>query len=353
MKFSNNFTFKKKLSNIFQKYRFFYIFIIIGFASLIIEFIVYNILINFNLNSDASSFLGLIIGVIFAFYLNFFFNFEIHKSKITKAFTIFVIICFFSWSFQKFLSIYIVVDNISYELKRLTTSGLFFIIAYYLHRNFSFREFKRVGVAFYLAKSLKLKKIFNIIGDNTNFIHVDIVDKSFSKSKVINKIHMLEEIKNIWPKQEIHTHIMSKKPTKWIRQIISHSDLILVQWETNENLNKIRKSIISKNKKFGVAITLKTSPKKILPILKKASALLILSIDKPGFSGQNFNYKAFEYIEFFNNLSFRNKFRICVDGGVNKNIVKILNVDDVVSNSSILDSDDPLNEIASLQSVEY
>ena len=74
MKFSNNFTFKKKLSNIFQKYRFFYIFIIIGFASLIIEFFVYNILINFNLNSDASSFLGLIIGVIFAFYLNRFYG---------------------------------------------------------------------------------------------------------------------------------------------------------------------------------------------------------------------------------------------------------------------------------------
>ena len=87
--------------------------------------------------------------------------------------------------------------------------------------------------------------------------------------------------------------------------------------------------------------------------MKKSSSLLILSVDNPGFSGQNFNSKAFKYIDFFNDLKFRSKFRICIDGGVNKNIVKILDVDDVVSNSSILDSNDPINEIANLKSVDY
>ena len=80
---------KNIISNFFQKYRFFYIFIIIGFTSLIIEFFIYNILSTLKFNSDASSFIGLIVGIIFAFYLNFFFNFEIHKSKITKAFIVF------------------------------------------------------------------------------------------------------------------------------------------------------------------------------------------------------------------------------------------------------------------------
>ena len=93
--------------------------------------------------------------------------------------------------------------------------------------------------------------------------------------------------------------------------------------------------------------------KKIIPLLKKSSALLILSVDRPGFSGQNFNFKAFNYIDFFNNLDFRQKFRICIDGGVNKNIVKILDVDDVVSNSSILGSLDPAGEITKFQSVDY
>ena len=73
-------------------------------------------------------------------------------------------------------------------------------------------------------------------------------------------------------------------------------------------------------------------------------------MDDPGFSGQKFNFNTFDYIEFFNKLNFRDKFRICVDGGVDKNIVKILDVDDIVSNSSILGSKDPINEIMKFQS---
>ena len=184
---------------------------------------------------------------------------------------------------------------------------------------------------------------------NPNFIHIDIVDKSFSKSKVKNNIPMLEKVKKIWPNHEIHAHIMSKKPSKWVSKIINYSDVIFVHWESNENLYKLRNEIISGNKKFGIAITLKTNPKKIIPILKKSSALLILSVDNPGFSGQRFNFNAFDYIKFFNKVNFRDRFRICIDGGVNKNIVRTLNVDDVVSNSSILGSEDPIDEIENLQ----
>jgi pentose-5-phosphate-3-epimerase len=146
---------------------------------------------------------------------------------------------------------------------------------------------------------------------------------------------------------------MSKKPSKWIKHVIDYSDIIYLHWEIIENLENLRKLILSHNKKFGLAITIKTPPKKILKILKKSSALLILSIDNPGFSGQKFNLKTFDYIEFFNGISFRNKFKICIDGGVDKNILKILNVDDVVSNSSILRSNTPAAEIVKFQSTKY
>ena len=146
---------------------------------------------------------------------------------------------------------------------------------------------------------------------------------------------------------------MSKKPSKILKQVIDYSDTIFIHWEITENLNKLRKQIEAKNKKFGIAITLKTPPKKIIGILKKSSNLLILSIDDPGFSGQRFNLKAFKYIEYFNQVAFRSKFRICVDGGVDENIIKILNVDDVVSNSAILKSNNPAGEILKFQSTKY
>ena len=350
---------KKKNSKIFlfvdllKDLKFFNIFVIIGFFSILLELITFNFLEYFDINPKLADLFALIVGIFFAFYFNFFYNFQIHKSKIIKAFTFFFLISFFSWSFQKGFSHYFIYENLSYEITRLITSGSFFIIGYFLHRQFSFSDFKKVGIAFYLDKKLDLKKIFSIIGNNSNFIHIDIVDKSFSKNKLVNDISVLKEVKKIWPNHEIQTHIMSKKPSTILKKIIEYSDTIFIHWEINENLDKLRKEIELNNKKFGVAITLKTPPKKVLNILKKASNLLILSVDDPGFSGQKFNFKAFDYIEYFNDVNFRKKFRICVDGGVDKNIVKILNVDDVVSNSAILSSRNPAGEIVKFQSTIY
>ena len=336
-----------------KKFKFFYFFVLIGFSSIILELFVYNFFNFLEINKYLSDLLALLSGIIFAFYFNFFYNFEIHKSKFKRALILFFIISCFSWVFQKIVSYYFVVDNISYEATRIITSGTFFIIGYLLHRKFSFRDFKKVGVAFYLNKSLNLKKVFKMIGNNLDFIHIDLVDSSFSKNKLKNDITILKKIKNLWPEHVIQTHIMSKRPTKWIKEVIEYSDILYIHCEIKENLSIIRKLVLSHGKKFGVAITLKTPPKKILKILKKSSNLLILSIDDPGFSGQRFNFKAFDYVEFFNNLNFRNQFRICVDGGVDKNIIKILNTDDVVSNSAILGSNNPSDEIAKFQSTKY
>jgi len=347
-------TMKRSNIQIFiKKFKFFNIFIIIGFLSILLELFTYNFFYIFKINQDLSDFFALLVGICFAFYFNFFYNFEVHKSKIIKAFIFFFSISFFSWSFQKIISYYFILENLSYELTRLITSGSFFIIGYFLHRQFSFSDFKKIGIAFYLNKKLNLKKIFATIGNNSNFIHIDIVEKSFSKNKLKNDISVLSEIKKTWPNHEIQTHIMSKKPSKILKDIIEYSDIIFIHYEINENLYELRKKIEAQNKKFGIAITLKTPPKKILNVLKKTSNLLILSVDDPGFSGQKFNFKTFDYIEYFNDIDFRKKFRICVDGGVDKNIIKILKVDDVVSNSAIISSRNPAKEILKFQSAKY
>ena len=135
---------KKNLNNFFFVNKYFNIFIIIGFLSIILELVTLNFLKFINFNQTFSNLVSLLAGITFAFYLNFFYNFQIHKSKIIKAFLFFFIISFFSWSFQKLLSQYFVIDILSYEFKRLTFSGAFFIIGYLLHRKFSFSEFKKI-----------------------------------------------------------------------------------------------------------------------------------------------------------------------------------------------------------------
>ena len=94
--------------------------------------------------------------------------------------------------------------------------------------------------------------------------------------------------------------------------------------------------------------------KQLIETLTLNKKLLKSGLQINSFGNASIRYnKAFDYVEFFNDLNFRNQFRICVDGGVDKNIIKILNVDDVVSNSAILSSNNPAEEIVKFQSTKY
>ena len=58
-----------------------------------------------------------------------------------------------------------------------------------------------------------------------------------------------------------------------------------------------------------------------------------------------------ERIKQLNNLSFRKQFSLCVDGGVNENIVNILDAENIVSGSSVLKNKDPKRQIMRLQTI--
>ena len=81
---------------------------------------------------------------------------------------------------------------------------------------------------------------------------------------------------------------------------------------------------------------------------------MLLTIPKPGFSGQKFDATALPILMKLNNHKYRSKFKICVDGGVNDSTVKFLNVESVVSGSYILAAPNPIKNIMHLQtSGEY
>ena len=56
-------------------------------------------------------------------------------------------------------------------------SGSCFIIFYFLHKKFSFKDYVKVGVAIYANGVEDINKIYEKIGPYPDFIHVDIVDK--------------------------------------------------------------------------------------------------------------------------------------------------------------------------------
>lgn len=347
---------KFNINFLLYKYKYLYKYIYIGLVSVLIELLILNFLVSkYQISFFIADITGLITGILFAFILNFYLNFKLRFNlyHVQRTFLFFLSISIFSWLSQKLIQTYLINFSNSYELNRLISSGVFFLVAYYLHRRITFKNYKKIGFALYLNKEINYKEIFKKVSNCPDFIHLDVVDNSFIHNTNKSDFNQFNKIKKYWPNLEIQSHIMSKKPSKYIEFLSKVSSIIYIHYEIDEDLNKVRKQIKKKGIKFGIAITLKTNPKNILNIIKKSDGILLLSINKPGFTGQEFQTKAFEYINYINKLQFKKNLILCVDGGINEQNNKIIDSDYIVSNSSILKSINPKQQIFKFKSNSY
>ena len=75
----------------------------------------------------------------------------------------------------------------------------------------------------------------------------DVVDETMKKDADLIDFSKLEEINSFWPKKEIHTHVMSKKPKHRIDKVLKFSKIIYFHYEIDEKIEDI-KDDIAKNK---------------------------------------------------------------------------------------------------------
>jgi len=339
----------KILHEVWYRFRFFALYIIIGIFSLLLEVVVRSQLLSTGLHMYLATSCSLTLGILFAFFGNTYFNFQIPPARRNRALIFFFAISLFSGATQWGISQIVDLNALSYEKGRFLISGSFFIIAYLLHRRFSFQDLKRVGVAIYANGVENLNSIHERIGQYPNFIHVDIVDKTFASDTEKIKAYRMETIRAFWPNREIHTHIMSRTPSKWISEVLPYSDLIYVHWECDEPIEHVLQSIRSENVRTGIAFTMKTDPSEAQSVLPQVDSILLLTISQPGQSGQEFDATGLERIQQLNKAAYRNQLRICIDGGVDEKIAPLLQVEDVVSGSSVLNHEDPKLQIMRLQ----
>ena len=125
----------------------------------------------------------------------------------------------------------------------------------------------------------------------------------------------------------------------------------VTSYECHENVSELFEIIKSKGKKPGLALTLTTNIDEEMELLKQSVYVLLLTISNPGSSGQKFDMDGLERIKQINSLPFRKQFMLCVDGGVNENIVNLLDAENIVSGSSVLNNSDPRKQIMRLQTV--
>ena len=230
----------------------------------------------------------MIIGISFAFICNISFNFKIPRYYYKKSFIYFSIISISSFSFQYLLSKFLIFEKLNYELTRFLISGIVFLIAYNFHIKFSFAKNKKVGVAIYLDKNEDIKDIFEKVGFYPDYIHVDFVDKSMNSNVDEPNFSKFLDIKALWPNHRIESHIMSKQPSKYIDELSKYSDVIYFHYEIDENINLIKEQINKYLIKPGLVLHASKNYDNIENLVETYKEILVLCIEKPGESGQDF-----------------------------------------------------------------
>ena len=172
-----------------------------------------------------------------------------------------------------------------------------------------------MGVAIYAKRNEISHGIFQKIGVYPDFIHVDVVDETFIDTKIDHSFYQFDLIKAYWSSHKIFTHLMTKNPSRWIEKVAKYSDIIFFHYENDENSEEIKNKILKSGSKPGIVLhAVNDYSNKLSEISKSYNDVMILSIEKAGFSGQKFYERSFELIDKLNNLENRNKFNLHIDG---------------------------------------
>ena len=158
------------------RWRFFLAYVVIGVVSLLMEFAVRRLWVVSHPSEIIGTVLGTMSSIFVAYWLNVRFNFKVPTAKRRKAFLLFVSISLLSLTLNLWLRSHLAGFQMPYEQSRLLSSAFLFSLAYFLHRRFSFRSAKQVGLAVYANSAEDIGRIHARVGMFPDFIHVDIVD---------------------------------------------------------------------------------------------------------------------------------------------------------------------------------
>ena len=197
-----------------------------------------------------------------------------------------------------------------------------------------------------LASNNKEESIKKVNNTNTDYLHIDVMDKIF----VENYSFPIEEIKqsSIISTKPLDVHLMVVNPIEYIKQLnLDNIEYITFHIELNKDIKEIINHIKSINKKVGISINPNTDINELLPYINDIDMILIMSV-VPGKGGQKFMPEVLNKIDI---IKQHNKdITIEIDGGINEETIKQLHdIDIVVVGSFITNYDNYQEQIDKLE----
>ncbi len=331
-----------RLSYLVYRYRYLLTFVVVGFFSILLEVLLiqfipadWPILVRSGLAFGA--------GLIFSFECNARFNFRVPKPLIWKAFGQFALISGLSFTLNM-LSVMRLQSllDVGYPIVRFGSAGLLFVIAYSLHRRYTFKEARNFGIAVYASSTERVYRIWLKIGRNCDHIHVDLVDETMKPDAATVDFDKIRTARRLWPGIPVCLHIMSFEPSKWLPESWDLADWILFHANVEENLFPLIVECRQRGKKVGIVWSVGVIPGDLLPFLPHVDFVMVLGIQHPGQSGQKLLPQAVEVAATFDAMRTRYDYEMMFDGGVSAETITQIRAKYIVAASAVLKAEDPV-----------
>lgn len=208
-----------------------------------------------------------------------------------------------------------------------------------------------ISVSFLSSKNIP-DTLIKLNNTDVDYIHVDVMDGKY----VNNKSLPFRQMKHIYKftDKRLDIHLMVSKPSKYIKKYASlNTEFISIHLDILEDVLDNLKLIKSYGIKTGIVINPNDFVSDIIPYLPYIDLILVMGVN-PGYGGQEFINSTISKLKEVNKLKKEYpdlKFKISVDGGIDKNISNKVRklVDIIVSGNYVVSSLDYQEQINSLR----
>lgn len=207
----------------------------------------------------------------------------------------------------------------------------------------------KISVSILSEKQDYLNCINKINTTDSDYLHLDIMDNTFTDTISFSYDQAKQIINNSDKKVEVH--LMSNNLDVIIDKYIALKPYaITFHFEACNDILKYIKKIKKNGIKVGLAINPETKLSEIYQFLEDIDIVLILGV-APGSGGQVFIESVLDKIKFSKKLKNNYSYKIEIDGGMNNKTIKKVKeyADIIVSGSYITNSNNYQQRISSLR----
>lgn len=189
----------------------------------------------------------------------------------------------------------------------------------------------------------------DIKASGTKWVHLDVMDGNFVPVITFGT----KFIADIRPHSELFfdTHLMVNEPARYVEEFANAgSDSITVHVEACKDVKATLELIKAQHVDCGITLKPSTPVSAIEPYLDMVDLVLVMSVE-PGFGGQGLIPETLDKVRKLVELRGDRKYRISIDGGVNRKTIKDVfasGVDVAVTGSAFFNDNDKKGFVQSM-----